>query len=154
MKSKTFILCAVAISLLCVSAGVRQKKPSEILVELAKRPASAGKTLPLAPGRPASIIPLPVLAPAASRPFTRALVARPGVTNVIASWTCSIDWLGGEDTRAGLDVRACLTNCLRTGLADVTGPITNMPYAQSNCVTLPITKPTQQFKAYYGPKSQ
>lgn len=111
--------------------------------------------------------------PAPNRPISRAVVVRPGVTNVSISWTCATNWIGGENTTAGgtvvydtnqqtpgrpftnryaiLDVRACLTNCLRTGLADSTGPLTNMAYAQSNRVTLPVTKPTQQFKAFYGP---
>lgn len=42
--------------LACLSLAPAQRKGAQDLVDLAKRPASAGKTLPLAPGRPASII--------------------------------------------------------------------------------------------------
>lgn len=146
MKPTALILC-----LLCVSAGVRQKKPSEILMDLARQRGAPNEP-PRTVVRPASIIPLPM--PAPSRPITRAVVMRPGVTNVSVSWTCATSWLNGEDTRAGLDVRACLTNCLRTSLADPTGPVTNMAYAASNRVTLLISKPFQQFKAFVGPAKQ
>lgn len=145
---------ALILSLLCVSAGVRQKKPSEILMDLARRTPPKHEKLRTATkaAASASIVPLPM--PAATRPVTRALVARPAVTNVSISWSCSLDWLGGEDTRSGLDVRACLTNCLRTGLADFAGPVTNLAYAQSNRVTLPASKPSQLFRAFIGPKSK
>lgn len=42
--------------LACLSLAPVTRKGAQDLVDLAKRPASAGKTLPLAPGRPASII--------------------------------------------------------------------------------------------------
>lgn len=165
-------VAGLILACLCVSAGVREKKPSETLMDLASG-ASERHGKPVLALPPASIIPLPM--PAPSRPITRAVVIRPGITNVSVSWTCSTNWITENTTAGGtvvydtnaqtprrpftnsyatLDVRAYLTNCLRTGLADSTGPVTNMTYAQSNRVTLLISKPFQQFRAFVGPAKQ
>lgn len=152
MKRLTLTLC-----LLCL-APVTKHEAQRLLEQVTPHPKRVRKA-----------IPLPVLVPAVSRPVTRAVVVPPPSRNVAVTWTCSTNWLSGEDTRAGLDVRHILTGYVglsMTGRQQIVTslivstnlrtwqPLTNMAYAQSNRVTLPASKPSQLFRAFVGPAKQ